>query len=465
MKLINKKAFTLIELLAVILILGIIALIAIPTVNNIINESKKGAFKASVQNIVREIEQNCRIEQMKGEEITDGYTFSDSGSTPDIGVKGSLPTRGSIDVDDECNVSVYNVSDGNYIVSKPANSNNIILQDKDDEITLAEAIMLNNIIVTPVTTPGIDASLTTENSFLKSADNDGSTYYFRGNVDNNYVEFGTYKREIYVFTRQHDDVVGNEYYNTLAECQTAYDRYSYDPDGRKSVCTKYRSIGDPIMWRIIRINGDGTVRMIMQDSIGALAYNSTYNNEKYVGYTYDKNMTETDSTIKEYLEDWYDDTIGDFPNLDNLVATTKFCNDTSGKELIETTYYYAGNGRMSLKSPSFKCAQTNETYGGEYNLKIGLPTVDEFVFAGVTSYNPANPTNTSVYIYNGWFRWTMTPSVVTTAYAMPFVGSASFNRNVAFIDYSVSPVINIKADAALIKGTGRADTPYIIVEN
>ena len=48
MKLINKKAFTLIELLAVILILGIIALIAIPTVNNIINESKKGAFKASV---------------------------------------------------------------------------------------------------------------------------------------------------------------------------------------------------------------------------------------------------------------------------------------------------------------------------------------------------------------------------------------------------------------------------------
>jgi len=44
MKLLNKKGMTLFELLAVIVILGIIAAIAFPTVNTLINNSKRNAF-------------------------------------------------------------------------------------------------------------------------------------------------------------------------------------------------------------------------------------------------------------------------------------------------------------------------------------------------------------------------------------------------------------------------------------
>ena len=46
-----KKGFTLIELICVITILGLIALIAVPTVNNIINNSKEKAYEDQIATI------------------------------------------------------------------------------------------------------------------------------------------------------------------------------------------------------------------------------------------------------------------------------------------------------------------------------------------------------------------------------------------------------------------------------
>ena len=53
---INKKGFTLVELLAVIAILGIILVIAVPKINNYIDSNKKNTFIVNARNIIRQIE-------------------------------------------------------------------------------------------------------------------------------------------------------------------------------------------------------------------------------------------------------------------------------------------------------------------------------------------------------------------------------------------------------------------------
>lgn len=96
----NKKGFTLIELLAVILILGIIALIAIPAVTDVINDSKLGAERATINNIITAYENYYQLKTLKGETvISDALTEStfqtDSAFDPQkaataIGITGDI---------------------------------------------------------------------------------------------------------------------------------------------------------------------------------------------------------------------------------------------------------------------------------------------------------------------------------------------------------------------------------------
>ena len=124
----KKNAFTLIELLAVILILGIIALIAIPTVTNIIKESKRGAFKSSVQNLIGAVETECQLEQMEGGELTTTYTFTNGTVDNELNIKGDLPESGTITVDSSCNVTL-SVNNGDFCATKAVDSDSVLVGD------------------------------------------------------------------------------------------------------------------------------------------------------------------------------------------------------------------------------------------------------------------------------------------------------------------------------------------------
>ena len=275
----------------------------------------------------------------------------------------------------------------------------------------------------------------------KAKDAYGDSYYYRGNVTNNYVKFAGF------------------------------------------------------YWRIIRINGDGTVRVIYDGTsahangnsstdrqIGKSAFNSGYNDNAYVGYMYGEvgssTYTEThantnNSTIKTYLDTWYENNIKR-TNYEQYVKDNLFCNDRNfaqdnsgtGVGTSKTHYRWhnfvnnVNNNKMMLICPQNNDAFTvNDTNKGNGVLTygIGLVTIDEVVLAGGWSEQ-----NLKYYLYSGEYYWTMSPNF--------FNGSVAAG-NVVLMDGNVTgyggvdnsagarPVLNLSSDV-LKNGNGTASDPY-----
>ena len=139
--------------------------------------------------------------------------------------------------------------------------------------------------------------------YYAGEDDDGPSYIFRGTVDNNWVKFG----------------------------QT--------------------SDSKDIWWRILRINGNGSIRLIYagegddfgttgngKNALDNIAYNTNYNDNTYVGYyigatkqsTYEATHTNaTPSTIASETEKWFKDStnLDETAQLKHIDENTGFCNN------------------------------------------------------------------------------------------------------------------------------------------
>ena len=254
-------------------------------------------------------------------------------------------------------------------------------------------------------------------------------------------------------------------------------------------------------WRIIRINGDGSLRIIYDGTqayangvsrttsfIKTNTYNSASTDAKYVGWMYgpigmtastSKVQAQTntsDAVIKSAVDTWYKTNIED-KGYSDAIEDSIFCNDRSTPNSnyalgygMNTTYFGAYEREGATKSnisPTFKCSQKNDAFtvndtskgNGALTYPVGLITADEIVAAGSGKYGTVN---TNYYLYRGSWYWSITPYVLDETYATVFIISKQMSYNKTNDSRGgLAPVINLRAEyVKTLRGTGTMTNPY-----
>ena len=403
----KKNGFTLIELLAVIIVLAIIALIATPIIFNVIENAKIKSLENSCYGVIDAVRTNysenllnstreCKDENDKN----CGGKIETSGNVKELTVAGEQPSGGSwVIVNDPKaeNGRGIQITDVTFDSMKGYFCSNDLTTGKvkcekgnkpQTELTFKEKVLGEN----------NSNIVTTGDGLYSKTTSTGTTYYFKGAVENNYVKFA-------------DKV-----------------------------------------WRIVRINEDGTMRLITQDNvIERQLFNSTYN-------PYDK-MYYTNSEIKTAVENWYKTNITD-KGFDGKVASGNyFCEQA---KVVWKTSYTAGSATVVTidnYTPSFDCT-TDGNGKGVVSGKVGLITVDEVLFAGGVMASSSN-----FYLKNGSIYWMMSPAGFRTSND---VANAWYVDDDGYINgtsvdniLDVRPVLSLSADT-LVSGSGTNSDPYIV---
>ena len=280
----------------------------------------------------------------------------------------------------------------------------------------------------------------TDGYICSAADAYGTSYYYRGNVTNNYVKYAGF------------------------------------------------------YWRIIRINGDGTIRMIYGGTkayengiasddiqIGTSTFNNNSDDNAYVGYMYGKAGASTyaethaninNSTIKTYIDTWYENNIKGTTN-EKYIVDNIFCNDRSfsssnsgtgtGKSYTKYNWAYWHPSKTSLKCPQQNDAFTvsDTIYGnGALTYPVGLLSTDEVVLAG--NWNDFSGFS---YLQIGSYWWTSSPAYAGDAayvHILTSGGDANYiDDSVSWPDLGVRPVLNVTKEV-LQNGNGTIDNPYTL---
>ena len=310
--------------------------------------------------------------------------------------------------------------------------------------TLLYAIGKNN-HVTNVTTVG---QSTTEGDSVMGITDDqysetgfGTSYYFRGNVKNNFVTFG-------------------------------------------NMC-----------FRIVRVQGDENIKLVLADENNPCGENSTigYSTEKtdsaFVGekksFTRDGGLKWLDGGSVYYFENDYPTAQYTFNGVDldkTKMVNNNWCDDVSKNNIfyygniqggyIETPNkdecpncgeYYYYNGFYRINTPSLKCdfegaGNSKSKFNQSY---VGLLTSDEMVFAGMSKETSVTYLNTNAELE--YFTYNMHSDNTPGGHFGIFINNGKLSTHSASPNNSrIRPSIVLNKNVAISSGDGTQSNPYVV---
>ncbi len=360
-------------------------------------------------------------------------------------------------------------------------------------------------IMQPLTNPGKEGSTVREAVLAGAVDDYGMSYYFRGNVTNNYVQFAN-------------------------KC-----------------------------WRIVRVTGDGSIKLVLHnDNVNNVAspcassnnsddaafanydgttyetqYNEQYNDNAYVGFMYGTSGSSTyaethantnKSTILQNLETWYKNNLATY---ESKLADTIWCNDKSTKtnqtiiyaslntttnkldidsdnypglgyetdytlysvrQRARTNYYYTDTSRKQYGTvgtgPTLICPLDNDggklskltvsdtiNGNGALDYKIGLLTVDEVLYAGSIDeygYRVLNYNYSSIKSYlrenASYWYWSFSPDGFDGVARVLGVADNGYvlGNNMVTNSSGLRPAVSLTSTTTISGGNGTTSNPFIV---
>ncbi len=351
----------------------------------------------------------------------DGLTY-----TTKNGVNGFdlTTTSGLITIKEDYSITTNDSTTHNWVftlkfvnLNSNQNDNNgktfessIVLQQdkmKQDEVSYLKDVIIENeggvSAIEAKEIPNFSNISYIDEGMYSTYDNDGVSYYFRGAVEDNYVEFNN------------------------------------------------------MLWRIVRIDGMGNIKLVL--------YNTDVNATNYLdngigtfSFSNTDSLDYNDSICKIKVDEWYKDNISD---MEDYLFKGKYCVDMS----IVNSQCGAYDRLYINKEPSLLCNTNSGAL--EYSYYSGVLSADEISLAGtkIQDYGISNE-NFYLYTDYHVSSWTCSPhrsNYDTSVFKLSDKGGLDYYYTWSSEFNSALPTIYLKSNVVYNNGDGSKANPYSII--